>query len=96
MSYPQWTDTPACAGTDTEMWFVEDNKRDYSEVNLLKRICAGCPVKQQCLEYALHNSVQGFWAGTVPRHRNRLRKKLNIIPTPVGLAWEINEYSKVI
>jgi WhiB family redox-sensing transcriptional regulator len=96
MSYPQWTETPACAGTNTEMWFCEDNEPGYREANLLKRICAGCPVKQQCFDYALRNSVQGYWAGTTPRHRSQLRKQLGIIPTPVGLAWEIHEYSKVI
>lgn len=96
MKYPQWTDTPACRGTNTEMWFAEDSEPGYREANLLKRICADCPVKQQCLEYSLHHSVQGYWAGTTPRKRQELRKMLNIVPKPVGLAWEIHEYGKVI
>lgn len=96
MSYPQWTETPACAGTNTEMWFCEDNEPGYREAALLKRICAECPVQKQCFDYALHNTVQGYWAGTTPRFRSQLRKKLGIVPTPVGLAWEINEYSKVV
>lgn len=96
MKYPQWTDTPACRGTNTEMWFAEDSEPGYREANLLKRICAGCPVKQECLEYSLHHSVQGYWAGTTPRKRQELRKLLNIVPKPVGLAWEIHEYGKVI
>lgn len=96
MTYPVWTDTPSCAGTNTEMWFAEDSEPGYREANLLKRICAECPVKQQCLEYSLHHSVQGYWAGTTPRRRTELRKLLNIVPKPVGLAWEIHEYGKVI
>ena len=96
MKYPQWTDTPACRGTNTEMWFAEDSEPGYREANLLKRICAGCPVKQECLEYSLHHSVQGYWAGTTPRKRQELRKLLNIVPKPVGLALEIHEYGKVI
>ena len=96
MKYPQWTDTPSCRGTNTEMWFAEDSEPGYREANLLKRICADCPVKQQCLEYSLHHSVQGYWAGTTPRRRTELRKLLNIVPKPVGLAWEIHEYGKVI
>ena len=96
MKYPQLTDTPACRGTNTEMWFAEDSEPGYREANLLKRICAGCPVKQECLEYSLHHSVQGYWAGTTPRKRQELRKLLNIVPKPVGLAWEIHEYGKVI
>lgn len=96
MTYPVWTDTPSCAGTNTEMWFAEDSEPGYREASLLKRICAECPVKQQCLEYSLHHSVQGYWAGTTPRRRTELRKLLNIVPKPVGLAWEIHEYGKVI
>lgn len=96
MKYPQWTETPACAGTNVEMWFCEDNEPGYRELNLIKKICSECPVKQQCLEYALHHSVQGFWAGTTPKTRVVLRKQFGIVPIPVGLAWEIHEYSKVI
>lgn len=91
MAYPEWIDIPACQGTDTEMWFCEDNEPGYREARLLERICAGCPVKNQCLQYSLENTVLGYWAGTTPRVRQQLRKKLNIIPTPVGLAWEIHE-----
>lgn len=96
MNYPQWKETPSCRGTNTEMWFAKDSEPGYREANLLKRICAGCPVKQECLEYSLHHSVQGYWAGTTPRRRTELRKLLNIVPKPVGLAWEIHEYGKVI
>lgn len=96
MSYPQWIDTPACQGTDTEMWFCEDDEPGYREANLLKRICSGCPVKSQCLQYSLENNVLGYWAGTTPRTRMELRKKFNITAQPVGLAWEINYYGKVV
>lgn len=91
MTYPVWTDIPACAGTNTEMWFAEDSEPGYREAKLLQRICADCPVKQQCLQYALENTVQGYWAGTTPRYRQQLRKKFNIIPKPIGLAWDIHE-----
>jgi hypothetical protein len=31
----------------------------------------------------------GYWAGTTPRERQQLRKKLNIISTPIYSAWDI-------
>jgi WhiB family redox-sensing transcriptional regulator len=87
--YPKWKSTPACAGTNTELWFSENEKAGYDEKNLLKRICAGCEVRNQCLEYSLNHSVMGYWAGTTPRERQKLRKKLGIISTPIYLARDI-------
>ena len=87
--YPRWESTPACAGTDTELWFNEDDEPGYREKNLLQKICAGCEVRNQCLDYSLRHSVMGYWAGTTPRERQRLRKKLGIISKPIYLARDI-------
>jgi len=89
--YPKWESTPACVGTDTELWFNEDDEPGYKEKNLLQRICAGCEVKSQCLNYALRHSVMGYWAGTTPRERQQMRSKLGIISTPIYSAWNIDE-----
>lgn len=38
--------------------------------------CRGCPVQQECLEYALAiPSLDGIWAGTNDRDRDRIRKR---------------------
>lgn len=90
MSYPKWDGVPSCRGTDTEMWFSDDDKpRVYKEQQLLQRICNNCEVKTQCLKYALENTVEGYWAGTTPRARQQMRTKLRIQSKPVGLAWDI-------
>jgi WhiB family redox-sensing transcriptional regulator len=39
-------------------------------------VCAGCPVREECLELALRNwavGQHGVWGGTVPAERERLR-----------------------
>ena len=88
--YPDFQDgTPACSETDPEMWFTEGEKTQYAEVNLLKRICNGCEVKEVCLEYALHHSVMGYWAGTTPKERQRMRKRLGIVSIPIYSVWDI-------
>jgi len=72
------------------MWFSNDDKpRVYEEQQLLQRICNGCEVKKQCLNYALENTVEGYWAGTTPRARQQMRRSLNIKTKPVYLAWDI-------
>ena len=45
------------------------NRRHEEEA---KKICAGCPVKQECLEYALANREQyGVWGGMTFAERRR-------------------------
>jgi WhiB family redox-sensing transcriptional regulator len=44
-------------------------------VEIAKRICTGCPVKDVCLEYALEHRIDhGVWGGTSERQRRRLLK----------------------
>jgi hypothetical protein len=41
-----------------------------------RRICADCPVRQQCLEFALsHGIVHGIWGGLAERDRRALRTR---------------------
>jgi hypothetical protein len=41
-----------------------------------KKICTGCEVKAQCLEYALANDERfGIWGGLSERERRRLRRR---------------------
>jgi WhiB family redox-sensing transcriptional regulator len=79
VEYPIWDSTPACIGTDTNDWFAQEDKPTaYANEPLLRRICSGCPVRQQCFNYALHHVVDGYWAGTTPRVRQQMRKRLGI------------------
>lgn len=65
-----WRDYAACAEADPEAWFPEKG----GSTREAKRVCAGCFVRQQCLEYALA-SDQGFgvWGGKSERERRRLK-----------------------
>lgn len=70
---------------DTE-WMVKGNCRfeppatffphDGAGVEIAKRICATCVVKDTCLDYALANRIdEGVWGGTSERQRRRIIKK---------------------
>jgi WhiB family redox-sensing transcriptional regulator len=66
-----WQADALCAQTDPEAFFPEKggSTRDA------KRICAGCEVKAQCLEYALQNDERfGIWGGLSERERRKLKK----------------------
>ena len=44
-------------------------------VEVAKKICATCPVKDACLEYALDQRVDhGVWGGASERQRRRILK----------------------
>ena len=67
----QWQDRALCAQTDPEAFFPEKG----GSTREAKRICQGCEVKAECLEYALHNDERfGIWGGLSERERRRLKR----------------------
>ena len=54
-------------------------------VEVARRVCADCPVKEPCLEYALNNRIDhGVWGGCSERERRRIlkRRRLAVGMTP--------------
>lgn len=67
----EWQDRALCAQTDPEAFFPEKG----GSTREAKRICSGCEVKAECLEYALHNDERfGIWGGLSERERRRLKR----------------------
>lgn len=45
-------------------------------VEVARRVCASCPVKTPCLEYALKNGIDhGVWGGASERERRRIQRR---------------------
>lgn len=66
----QFSGRPACSGTDPEYFFPESGQWD---VVIARRICAGCPVRVECLAWALKNrEMYGIWGGTTYKQRMRM------------------------
>ena len=68
---PTWRRRAACRGIDVEVFYPQtDDDADAVEA---KAICAECPVRQACLEYALANHErEGVWGGATERERRRI------------------------
>jgi WhiB family redox-sensing transcriptional regulator len=77
-TYPDWYLDGKCNGMGWSIFFGKANETDTQLIgpgvlHRAQRICGSCPVKAQCLEYALAKHIQhGIWAGTSGRTRARI------------------------
>ncbi|MGH3866041.1 MAG: WhiB family transcriptional regulator [Pseudonocardiaceae bacterium] len=66
-----WQERALCAQTDPEAFFPEKG----GSTREAKRICAGCEVRAECLEYALTFDERfGIWGGLSERERRKLKR----------------------
>lgn len=67
-----WTIDAACADYDPDIWFPEWPKPN--EYSLARRICALCPVRQECLIESLEmDDKYGMFGGLTPGEREKLK-----------------------
>lgn len=67
-----WRDQALCSQTDPEAFFPEKG----GSTREAKKVCLGCPVRSECLEYALSNDERfGIWGGLSERERRRLKRE---------------------
>lgn len=79
-------DTLPCHDNDPDLWFAETP----ADLEYAKTLCAGCPVRAQCLDAALEREEPwGVWGGeiidrgvVVARKRPRGRPRKNPLPEP--------------
>ncbi|HUJ67382.1 MAG TPA: WhiB family transcriptional regulator [Acidimicrobiales bacterium] len=68
----------ACRSVPLETMFPSDSHG----VTLARRVCRTCPVRHQCLEYALMNRIEdGIWGGMSTERRRRLAKDRRTVST---------------
>lgn len=70
----EWVNDALCLQVDPEIFFPEN--RDYATTNTAKTICGKCPVRTDCLAYALETHTRdGIWGGLTPDERVALMRK---------------------
>jgi WhiB family transcriptional regulator, redox-sensing transcriptional regulator len=76
-----WMAEGECREMPPETFFPSDGVG----VQIAKRTCAVCPVRDLCLEYALfHNIEHGVWGGASERARGRIvRQRRSLQSTSV-------------
>ena len=72
-----WRDRAACRGMDLELFFPVGNAGPaLLQIGQAKQVCAGCPVRMPCLQWALDSGQEaGVWGGTSEDERRALRSR---------------------
>jgi WhiB family redox-sensing transcriptional regulator len=71
-----WRELAACRSYDPELFFpIGKAGLGRAEVQRAKAVCAGCPVRQACLDFALRTGQEfGVWGGYDEDERRVLRR----------------------
>ncbi|WP_060903512.1 WhiB family transcriptional regulator [Streptomyces europaeiscabiei] len=73
----EWLRRAACVGEDPELFFpVGTTGPAIDDVAAAKRVCAGCPVRRECLDWALGNGqTAGVWGGMGEEDRTEMLRR---------------------
>jgi len=75
-----WADSGRCAGFDPELFFPERGQ----DAGPAKALCRECPVRSQCLSWAIDSGQKyGIWGGMTESQRRRLRRPVAAAGDPV-------------
>jgi len=69
---------PPCTN-DPELFYPEAG----GEIAVLRKLCGGCPVVQECGEYGVKWEFHGIWGGLTARERIVMRRGLGIKSNPL-------------
>jgi WhiB family transcriptional regulator, redox-sensing transcriptional regulator len=68
----RWRELAACRGAELDLFFPGRGE----SAGPARQICARCPVRQPCLDYAITNRItHGIWGGLTERERRALRSR---------------------
>lgn len=80
-----WMLRAKCRGISPTEFFPSDGVG----VEVAQKICDGCPVRLECLEYALENRIEhGVWGGASERERRRILRRRRQAAVTTGSAPE--------
>ena len=71
-----WRDRAACKNSHPELFFPIGSSGDaLEEIDSAKAICRSCPVRRDCLSFAIEtNQESGVWGGMSEDERRKLRR----------------------
>lgn len=92
----EWRKKSACYGGNTNLFFPtkEDHSSCSLQIAMSRLICVTCPVRIDCLKFALENNEKhGIWGGIVPRDRRKL--DINDLDHTIPVSVVLKDLRKV-
>ena len=74
-----YSPAPTTCRTTPQLFAYDIGDSDQARADQAKLACAACPIATACLKWSLANpalTTEGIWAGTIPRQRRALRRRL--------------------
>ena len=85
-----WRSLAACRGMDPNDFHPD--KGHSVTATRAKAVCAACPVREDCLRFAMGNDIcVGIYGGLAPRERGAMRPRMNVPrnqPQPINHGTE--------
>lgn len=70
-----WMQRGKCRGMDQNVFFPNVG----GDAGDARDICVGCPVQNECLNYAIENRIEiGIWGGTSRTERRRIIRERKV------------------
>ncbi|MFD8738801.1 WhiB family transcriptional regulator [Streptomyces sp. NPDC059618] len=72
-----WREGASCRTVDPDLFFpIGSTGPAVLQIEEAKAVCAGCPVREQCLRWALDTGqTVGVWGGTSEAERRALTRR---------------------
>ncbi|GGS31405.1 transcriptional regulator WhiB [Streptomyces humidus] len=72
-----WRERAACRDVDPDLFFpIGTAGLTLVQIDEAKAVCARCPVRERCLQWALDvGQVEGIWGGTTESERRATRRR---------------------
>jgi WhiB family transcriptional regulator, redox-sensing transcriptional regulator len=67
-----WRKLAACNGMDVDIFFPARKGGDKEKLANAREICGWCPVRKECLDYAIASDSSGVWGGLTEEERRNL------------------------
>lgn len=86
-----WQERGRCRDLDTELFYPSSDNESpvqrQSREAAAKAVCGGCPVRSECLAWALASGERfGVWGGKTERERQMLASQRRRMRQRVGVA----------
>ncbi len=90
-----WQEEGLCRSADPLLFFHPQNERGSSRVRReqsAKRVCASCPVRLECADYAIRaREPYGVWGGLSEEERERILSRIESkqFPRSIGAGLRL-------